>query len=189
MDGPVARHVIRSGFLQALGIPKELRGSVSEPAGPAGPWTPIPLAHNPGRNSIGVEPQGGHFSAVLGPQARTPGHYTFSTYGKKQNDSVLAIYATNSSLIPLAKPLARVRLSGLKPGVTEHRIGVEMQLTPEGVLNLSARDLKYHQLLTITPLDARDLREARLQMPAPAGLNQTSPGSRSGLRKRPRPGA
>lgn len=169
-------------FYRQQGIPKELQlpataPKTTPPIAPDAPDTPVTLARNPGSSPIGVEPQGGHFSAVIRPSESPSGTYTFSTYGKNQTDSILAIYATNASLIPLAKPLARVRLAGLKSGETERRIRVDMKLTPERTLLISARDLKNPNNLTVTQLHESDLRVARLQSPSqpPAAPGSPTP--------------
>jgi hypothetical protein len=147
-------------FYQRQGIPRELQ--IGAPA----EGTKITLARNPGNQPIGVEPQGGHFAQVIGPQAKTPNQYTFSTYGKNQDESILAIYSTNASLIPLEKPLARVRLSGLPAGETEKRVRVEMKLNPDRSLTISAFDLKRGgRPLTITKLDGREMLTTKLTAP------------------------
>ena len=135
------------------------------PAAPA-PAT-INLTKSVGSNPVGVEPQDGRFAQVIDPKAEPrKGEYTFSTYTKNQPKSVLAIYATNQSLIPFENPIARVELSGLRRGVTQQRIRVQMSLTSNRTLSVSAVDLKYGAKLTVTQIPISESQLAKLKAPS-----------------------
>jgi hypothetical protein len=148
----------------------------------------ITLNRGIGSRPIGVEPQGGRFDQVIGPRAKDRNRYTFSLFAKDQDTGIISIFATDETLIPLEKPLARVKISGLlllgkaNPGIL---VGLDKVPGNDRAMTVWAYDGKNHRDLKVEQVTDEQIRTAKLNVPAPGPqapkLNPIALGPQSGV--------